>query len=322
MNLKRLGIGCLGVTVGAAAAVGWIATVALAVDLQPLAIAVAAAAAGLSWATWRVHRRLETITPRWDAAIREAIATLPKGTRVRRSKAGRGSPLTVLAMTIYVIGLFVAVPWAIVAPSHEGAGAPIWLVAGPGVVTGVLLAMARDGRLRRVEIGTVLALPATVTFILIALATGGEGALDFGALVPSLLLVVLVASVPVLVGFGIPRALAWLYRSSRPIEASPPPAPSAALLPELEAATDHRRATAVVRMYLDSKQPVRLLREDQQALAGAGYQLVAICERPYAGEGGAIRLNWLPGDAEAATVALFVRYPPLRRPTSEEPSGA
>ena len=139
---------------------------------------------------------------------------------------------------------------------------------------------------------------------------------------PSLLLVVLVASVPVLVGFGIPRALAWLYRSSRPIEASPPPAPSAALLPELEAATDHRRATAVVRMYLHSKQPVRLLREDQQALAGAGYQLVAICERPYAGEGGAIRLNWLPGDAEAATVALFVRYPPLRRPTSEEPSGA
>src|SRR3972149_3782346 len=145
MNLKRLGIGCLGVTVGAAAAVGWIATVALAVDLQPLAIAVAAAAAGLSWATWRVHRRLETITPRWDAAIREAIATLPKGTRVRRSKAGRGSPLTVLAMTIYVIGLFVAVPWAIVAPSHEGAGAPIWLVAGPGVVTGGLLAMGRGG---------------------------------------------------------------------------------------------------------------------------------------------------------------------------------
>jgi len=322
MNPKRLGIGCLGVTVGAAAAVGWIATVALAVNLQPLAIAVAAAAAGLSWATWRINRWLETINPRWDAVIREAIAALPKGTRVRRSKAGRGSPLTALAMTIYALGLVMAVLWAIGSQSGEAAGALVWVVAGTGVVAGVLLAVARDGRLRRVEIGTVLGLPATVTFLVFTLSAGGDGGPDFGEVLPYLLFVILIASLPMLAGFGIPRALAWLYRSSRPLEASPPVAPSAPLLPELEAATNHRRADAVIRMYLDSQQPARLLREDQQALAGAGYQLVAICERPPNSGGQDFRVIWLPSDAEGMTAALFVRGPLVRRPMSEEPSGA
>jgi len=312
MKPKRLAIGCLGLSAGAAAAFAWLLTIAGAMNFQPVVLSWAAAAVALSWVTWRFCRKLERTGPRWDTPIREAIAALPKGSRVRRSRAGQRAPAATLAYVVYFIGLVLAL-MAAIGGSGEGVPFALWTIAVAGFAAGVLLAVARDGRGRSIGIWTVLALPGFIGLWLM-LESFDEAAQEGRGweLILSAVTLVLVIGLPVVIGFGLPRGLAWLYRSTRPARLATPS--GAVLLPELEAATDHRRAFAVLRRYEADDDGRRYLAEDRRVLEGFGYRLLQVCEtvadarNPWH----AFRDSIRNGSEENVIAALFVRQAEAR----------
>ena len=190
--------------------------------------------------------------------IRHAVLELPAAMRIRYSRAGSGNPVRAIAWVIYVIGVATGVLMTLAGPIG------LVVIGAAGLIAGVLLAMARDGRGQRTAWISVVIGP----LLLAALPLVSDAPIveRLGAALTTLL----ITGLPVLVGFGLTLAVAEFYRRTRPIDLTGV-ARMAPLIPELGAATRHGRAPAVVREY-----PPHLLAyvaQDQAALEGAGYEL-------------------------------------------------
>jgi hypothetical protein len=165
--------------------------------------------------------------------------------------------------------LFAGVAALAITAWYMGGGTPatVWLpclvfVAG-GVLTGVLA--SRDTA--RVRMRSALLAPIPIlAFAGLVMAANAESNAD-------LLLVGLILVIPLLL-FDIPLALAFRYRSGRSsgmlIGLAGDPGASA-LDRELDLATDHGRATTVVREYLADAEGRAHLEADAKALDARGY---------------------------------------------------
>lgn len=207
---------------------------------------------------------------RWPAPIQAALVGIPAGTDVRASRFAEVPSLSGHNWFYPALGLLAIVGYgsAMVVGLLGGPIAAVlaWCVA-VGLVIGGCLAVYRDYRGAATSPLQIAGLTAGAVAGLIFLVREEEFPLT--ELIQWFLLLWLGSTIPILIGFYLTR---WVM-SRFGIGATPAGAGKspAKLSPDLDAATDHRRARAVLRLY--PADGAVALAEDRAALEPWGYDL-------------------------------------------------
>ena len=293
---------------GALSLVAWLATIGLILSSSWWAIAsLTVAVGGTASFVWLTRRlwigRPRPTAPATDTAIQAAIASLPPGTQVPRSRAATPGGASYLGWGVYALGLVAAL-----VTSYAGASAQEYSPGTPGtepyalailgvsgLAAGALLSLARNSRGDGTSLRKILIAPVALALLAIFGSDGSSGSTgyDLGERLLLAATVFAVTGVPLLSGFLLTRRVVTIYRSGRvdfSLQPSKPAFPA-----ELEAATDQRSVAALVREYAQDAEGSAYLAADRAALDGAGYDNTATGER------------WDRWRDEPMTVALFVR---------------
>jgi len=303
------------VPLGCATVFVWIIMLGFLADPSLWSVAWLLLAVALTWATLALARYglQQRQRARLPIEMRRVLAGLPPRISLKASTYGSFGPSGSqgaafwLAIAAFVVGNGFALLLAVGVQVERDVVIVLGINAMTGLISGGLLAIARDVRGRRQTVLTAVLLPAGLATAIVVGGLDEPWSLrDVGAALPTLAWIFLVTGLPVVAGFGVIRGLIALYRATRPIDLAADPG-ATSLQPELEAATDHQRADAVLREY-----PMvggdACLASDRVALEGAGYELRQVSQQvPGAGWRAVNLLASQGSDDESRLWALFVR---------------